>query len=749
MRRFIADLLLGARLAATGGADSRLRAGLTAIGVGFGVALLLFAASVPNMITAHDVRNAERVPVLAVRDHANLYEYQADTTFKQNAITVVALQQAGAHPPRPPGLSRIPAPGQMLVSPALRALLQARGGGELAARLHARDSGTIGERGLSGPAELFAYVGATGLRRRGADAVQGFGTRVIESGHSALITLLAILMVVALLLPVGVFVATASRFGSEQRNARLAALRLLGLDRAGTARVASGESLVGAAGGVIVGVIGFVLLLRPLVPHTDIAGISVFARDVRPSLGLAVLVVVLVPLAAVAVALFAMRQVAIEPLGVSRRGRPPRRRLAWRLCVPMLGFLLLATLIGSSGRLASTGGQVEAAAGIVFVLVGVCALLPWLVEAAVVRAGGGPVPWLLAVRRLRLDHGTSGRVVGAIGLAVAGAIALQTVFSGAEQARYVSQPASQRGLVQIGNMIVPGADPEALVARRLRPVRGVREAYVIGTGPESVTVASCATIIELRGPTPCGPQSSYLVSGLGSSLRPGQLLRLPGRSVRVPAGARRVSLRPALAPDFAVQNFYAGSLVLTPGAAARLGMSVHTIAAIVRLSPAAGADDRLRDAVARIDPMAEVTDVTAGKSPRDLMIAKLRRVLTAGAVAVLLVIGASLLVSVVEQLRERRRVLAVMAAFGTRASTLAASVLWQTALPVLLGLVLATVLGTVLGAVLMAIVGLPIGFDWGSVAVLAGAGVGVVAAVTGLTLPILVAQISPEALRSE
>lgn len=170
---------------------------------------------------------------------------------------------------------------------------------------------------------------------------------------------------------------------------------------------------------------------------------------------------------------------------------------------------------------------------------------------------------------------------------------------------------------------------------------------------------------------------------------------------------------------------------------------------MVRISRAGGADDRLRDAIARIDPLALVSDVSANLSPRDLMIAKLRRILTAGAIAVLLVIGASLLVSVVEQLRERRRILAVMAAFGTRASTLAYSVLWQTALPIVLGMGLAIVLGAALGAILMAIVGLPLSFDWASVALLVGSGIGVVAVVTGLTLPILLRQLSPEALRAE
>ncbi|HWE58299.1 MAG TPA: hypothetical protein VG228_01290 [Solirubrobacteraceae bacterium] len=116
--------------------------------------------------------------------------------------------------------------------------------------------------------------------------------------------------------------------------------------------------------------------------------------------------------------------------------------------------------------------------------------------------------------------------------------------------------------------------------------------------------------------------------------------------------------------------------MLTPGAAARMHLKAQTFAAMARLDTAElGAQDHLSDAVAKIDPLAQVTAIGAAVSPRDLLIDKLRRVLTAGAVAVLLVIGASLLVSVAEQLRERRRVLAVMAAFGTRASTLAYSVL--------------------------------------------------------------------------
>jgi ABC-type antimicrobial peptide transport system permease subunit len=752
MPRAVADLVLGARLAATGGFEARLRAVLTAFGVALGVALLLFAASVPNMLNAHNARLQARVPQSGANATASghLFVDTLGTNFHGADVSIVALQQTGPKPPLPPGIDRLPAPGQMLVSPALATLLRSPRGGELQRRLHAREVGTIGDAGLSGPAELFAYVGASDLNAHGGYRTTSFGNHGTSDGSNPLISLLVILMVVALLLPIGVFVATASRFGSEQRNQRLAALRLLGLDRAGTARVAAGEALFGASLGVLAGIAGFLVILRPIVPNTDIAGISVFAQDVRPSLALALLVLVLVPVAAVGFALLAMRQVAIEPLGVSRRGRAPRRRLAWRLCTPALGFLLLAGLIGSSGRLSSTGGEIEAAAGIVLVLIGVCALLPWLVEAAVIRSGsGGSVGWLLAVRRLRLDHGTSGRVVGAIGLAVAGAIALQTLFSGAEGGRRIAVPATLRGLVLITEMNPGGASPVNSATARLTVVPGVSDVVMMGTPANHlpVSIATCATITQLADATGCGPDSSYLFTGMSPGDRAGQVIDVNGATVRVPRDARPARVRPQFANVAGFLNV--APLLLTPQAAAKIGLRATTLSAMVRTRASGNDEDRLWDTVTAIDPLAQITAVDGSIAPRDLTIEKLRRVLTAGAVAVLLVIGASLLVSVIEQLRERRRILAVMAAFGTRASTLAYSVLWQTALPVLLGLALAIALGAALGAVLMDIAGLPISFDWGSVALLAGAGVAVVAAVTALTMPILLKQISPEALRAE
>src|SRR5690606_21990732 len=59
-RAWMRELLLGARMALAGGVSGWLRAGLTALGVGLGVALLLLAASVPHAIAARQERTAAR-----------------------------------------------------------------------------------------------------------------------------------------------------------------------------------------------------------------------------------------------------------------------------------------------------------------------------------------------------------------------------------------------------------------------------------------------------------------------------------------------------------------------------------------------------------------------------------------------------------------------------------------------------------------------------------------------------------------
>src|SRR5207245_8147135 len=128
---------------------------------------------------------------------------------------------------------------------------------------------------------------------------------------------------------------------------------------------------------------------------------------------------------------------------------------------------------------------------------------------------------------------------------------------------------------------------------------------------------------------------------------------------------------------------------------------------------------------------------------------QLQRGLFIGLVAVLALIGASLLVSMVEQLQERRRLLAVLVAVGTRRATLGWSILWQTAGPVGLGLLLAAVVGSGVGVALLKMAGEPVRLNWPGIAGISGVAASVVLVVTALSLPVLYRLMRPEGLRTE
>jgi FtsH-binding integral membrane protein len=75
--------------------------------------------------------------------------------------------------------------------------------------------------------------------------------------------------------------------------------------------------------------------------------------------------------------------------------------------------------------------------------------------------------------------------------------------------------------------------------------------------------------------------------------------------------------------------------------------------------------------------------------------------------------------------------------------------LWQTALPIALGLVLAMAVGLTLGAVLLRLTATPVTVDWPSVLSMTGVGAAVVLVVSLLGLPPLLRLMRPEGLRTE
>ncbi|MCD9594734.1 ABC transporter permease [Streptomyces malaysiensis subsp. malaysiensis] len=785
--RWAADLAMGGRFAVTGGRESWARTIMTAVGVGLGVALLLLASSVPTMYQQRhergDARSAFSFGVGVKPGPDTLRVTNGGTTYRDQDIGGILMAPDGkGNAPRPPGIDRVPAAGEMWVSPALKDLLASDEGKLLRDRFPYRTIGVIGDSGLAGPAELTYYAGISQKAFGHVDSgyhIDHWGADDKGKGEPLDPALLLLIIVgcVVLLLPVLIFIATAARFGGERRDRRLAALRLVGADIHMTRRIAAGESLFGALFGLAVGG-GLFLLGRELVSGVDVWGISFFASDIVPSAPLALAIAAAVPASAVMVTLIALRGIAIEPLGVVRNAKPKRRRLWWRLLLPLLGMAMLLPLAGGFGA-GSAGGDMkayQAAAGAVLVLVGVTALLPWVVEAVVERFGGrGSVPWQLATRRLQLSSGTASRAVSGITVAVAGALALQMLFASVQADNTESTGQDPNRAQLMANVpVANGAEARDAFARYratkgVRDLLGVTDDYVSDVRPskedpssvpeEALTVADCPSLREVIRLTSCENGDVFLVDS-HSYYGEGEGFAKPGAQVNlayddggapdlrekklwtIPRSATQV--KPRQDPTGGTRT----GIFATPAAFDVADLPDPQAVAMIRLDQKVpDATEYVRNTSAALSPAMDVMRLSSTSQSDEF--SAIRKALFIGATATLLLIGASMIVTTLEQLRERKRLLSVLVAFGTRRTTLSWSVLWQTAVPVVLGLALSIVGGLALGVMLLKMVGQPLAVDWSGLGTMTGIGGGVILLVTLVSLPPLWRMMRPEGLRTE
>ncbi|MET7639461.1 FtsX-like permease family protein [Streptomyces sp. NPDC005438] len=762
------DLVMGMRFAVSGGRQGWARVLLTAVGVALGVTVLLLAASVPSILASQDDRANHRGGAFSgaasevERSHRSVLTVDANTQYRGEQTYGRLLQAEGDSPARPPGVEQFPRPGEMVVSPELKRLLDSSEGAALRDRLDGKVIGTIADEGLLGPSELAFYKGADDLDGKPqTDRVEDYSGTITSGPMDPVLVLLVVVACAILVLPVAVFIATAARFGGERRDARLAALRLVGADVPMARRMAAGESLVGALLGLLLGGVLF-LVARSLLSSVELMRISVFPVDVLPALPLTLLICVMVPVGAVLATQVAMRGVAIEPLGLVRHHGTRPRRMWWRLVPPVLGLLLLLPLAGTVTDSDASVNEVQVVSGVVLLLGGVSLLLPWLVERVVGRLRGGPLPWQLAVRRLQLSSGNASRAVSGITIAVAGAIALQMLFGAVEEHSTETRRVDKTEARVSGQGF--SVDRAEKLRSDLRATDGIRRAQgyaaVYGEAKADeeyvqVVVADCATLRELAKLPNCRDGQAFLRGEPGEegNAKPGQKLKLEEsgpngqaeKTWQVPASAERVAHR-----DSPAESEETGVLA-TPGALEPSTMAFldkkFRFEGWVQTEDGTMAPlEELRTALFRADPSMSLFETRDETVSDDFV--SISRALTVAAIGVLLLIGASMLVTTVEQLRDRRRELSVLVAFGTRRGTLGASVLWSTAIPVLLGMGLAVLFGLGLGWALLRLLSVRAG-DWLVFLPVTAAGVGVIALVTALSMPFLWRVMRAEGLRTE
>ena len=293
------------------------------------------------------------------------------------------------------------------------------------------------------------------------------------------------MVALALLTPVLIFIATATRLSAARREQRFAAMRLVGARPRQISVIAAVESTVAAAAGVAAGFGLFFVLRIPLaaVPFT---GEPFFPGDLSLSLPDILVVAIGVPVAAALVARLALRRVKISPLGVTRRvtPKPPR---AWRV-LPLLAGLAELGFFVVHGRPASVPGQIQALVpGFLLIMIGLVIAGPWLtMTGARIMARRTSRPGaLIAARRLADDPRAAFRAVS--GLVLALFITTVAVAGITTQDAKEGHPI---GWASAANVLVDDLAGQPLPAQGQRPTGSAADGP--GAGPDAGPAAGPA-----------------------------------------------------------------------------------------------------------------------------------------------------------------------------------------------------------------------------------------------------------------
>ena len=151
-----------------------------------------------------------------------------------------------------------------------------------------------------------------------------------------------------LLFPIVIFVSVATQLGAAQREKRYAALRLIGATKRQVTRILLLESLLASVAGVVIGLGAFWLLQMPL-QQFKMDGMRFNPGDLALTAGQYALIIGLTLGLTTFVNWRRMRRAQISPLGVSRSVEKVKKLRAWRALVPALGIAIFVWLSSKPG----------------------------------------------------------------------------------------------------------------------------------------------------------------------------------------------------------------------------------------------------------------------------------------------------------------------------------------------------------------------------------------------------------------
>ncbi|MGW2015931.1 FtsX-like permease family protein [Streptomyces sp. NPDC001927] len=756
--------LLGMRLLWRGGRRGRARFLLMTFGCSLGVACLAAVLTIPAILAAHDERTAARQPLgnYAPKGGWSTTDTIAisrdDAYGSQPLHRLFVARPASGPAPVPPGIDRLPAAGEVIVSPRLREVLAESPG--VAGLLPGKVTGTIGPDGLAGPDDLYAYIGSshTPIPQEGSQRVDSFGSRyaIHEVVEESTLDILRFTLACVVLLPLVVFLSVCARLSAESRARRLAALRLVGLSVKDTLRVNAGETVSAAFLGALLGIAGY-LGVNEIMARVGLPGLHWYPADGRPDAGTLVACLVLCPALAWFVGRHSARAAARTPLNVRRTAeRKPPNVYGTLLLVPGLGVIGGYCALSVLGRDPSGGSSntVLIPAAVLLTGAGLVLGLPpitaWLARRLAATARS--LPLSLAMRRTEVEPGASLRVVTGLVLLVYATSLTQGVLV------ELSQVSRNTAPVQEYKISLAELTPQQ--REKMTRVEGVRahgiDAPSWGPGGSTsfpdldATVATCAQLAVFSKAAPgCVDGRPVRLARPGNPLsedaQPGksfQILLDNGAKLTLPVPHEVLTARTYESYDLSASDILIPPSLLPPG----------TLPAEGHLVLASASDPEtvrtVLDAVGAIAPTAEVRPVgIVVESLAQLTV--IRSLLGAGMVLGLVIGVAAFVVSVADRAMERRGQVAALVLLGARAGTLRVVQCVQVVVPLGVGLGAAVVTGWLAESSYLITGGGAVHWDWSGLPLLLACCLGVLLAAGVSALPLVRRHVDPEHIRRD
>ncbi len=738
---------LGLRLSLGAGREALARLVVTAAGVALGVGLLLASLAAMNGVNSQDARGAwlntqpgSQAAASAASRTSPLGWLASKDEFEGQTIYRIDVAVTGPRSPVIPGLSRMPRAGEYYVSPALGGLLQATPATELGNRFPGHDVGTIGAAGVPNPNSLIVVVGYSVRQLStmpGAREVTSFATAGFGSKQFVIVLAIGTL---ALLFPVLIFLAAATRIAAARREERFAAMRLVGATPRQVSQIAAIETTVSAIAGIVLGFILYVVL-QPALEHVSITGVPFAPGDLSLNITDVLLVALGVPIAAALASRLALRRVLISPLGVNRRVTPPAPRPT-RL-VPLLAGIVWLVLFAVFGKSSSNVIVYIYFVGFLALMVGLIWAGPWLMYVgARAMAGRTNRPdVLLAGRRLSDNPRAAFRSISGLVLA----LFIASLATGIVSTIVADNGAPAGGQVAVGTLVANFGNPSATSAEgqssipllprgltgELGSIKGVRGVTVIYWNSRIVAgfvsgLVSCAQLVRTPALGRCAPGAS--VATIEPSGYEGNGL------------TQRTTLADQMWPS---AGFSAGRLAGLPVEGVVVGTDGSS-AAIEQVRTAIEAALPPQDGTPAPTTLGELLPSTAQS------LTEAQNVTDVIIVASLIIAGCSLAIAVTAGMSDRKRPFSLLRLTGVPVVMLRRVVALEAALPLLVAAAVSAGVG-LFGAELLLQPQLSVSLRWPGMLYCVVVLVGVVGSIglIAATLPLIERITGPEVARNE